>query len=724
MYYGHSLEGKPENYWQPLKEHLENTSQLSAKFADKFGAYSLGRIAGLLHDIGKYSDEFQQRLRGSPIRVDHSTAGALEAIQLYGKALGTLLAYVIAGHHAGLPDFGTPADHDSLCYRLERPPSTKWDHYKGEISPLPAVQALPIKSLSHNPGFSLQLFIRFLFSCLVDADFLDTEAFYDSQKSSTRVRAGDLSILYQRIHSYLDSLSQKAPETPVNRRRQQILEHVQNQAALNRGIFTLTVPTGGGKTLTSLSFAVKHAINHGMDRVIYIIPYTSIIEQNANVFRRIVGAENVLEHHSNYTFPDLDDETWSPAEYRLQLAAENWDAPIVVSTNVQFFESLFAAKSSRCRKLHNIANSVVILDEAQMLPTQYLKPCLLALTELVRNYNCSIVLCTATQPALSNLLPEGSSTLELAPDPPQLYQAFKRVQITNLGFQTDDELAARIRSHDQVLCIVNTRRHAGMLFELLKDEPDVYHLSALMYPAHRSQKLAIIREALASGKSCRVVSTQLIEAGVDVDFPVVYRAIAGIDSIAQAAGRCNREGRLSSGQVYLFDPEPHGKPSGWLKETAAIAEMVLRKHADPLSLEAVEEYFSQLFDFEGHRLDKHEIITKFEERRNELAFPFREVATTFQIIEQEMVSLIIPRDDECLKVLADVRWRGPSQKASRALQRYTVQVYPYQLHQLSQIKAVERVAGNYIVLRDLSLYNEERGLVMDDSVSLTDILIF
>lgn len=723
MFYAHSLDGKPEEEWQLLKDHLENTSFLAAHFAERFGAGFFGRTAGLFHDVGKYSEEFQRRLRGDSLRVDHSTAGAREVIEQYGKAYGRLLAYVIAGHHAGLPDYGTTVDLDSLCYRLQKPSDTEWKQYKVEINNLPTRQPLLIESLSNNPGFSLQLFIRFIYSCLVDADFLDTEAFFDSKKSSFRVNDTDLTSLEQKIQSHLGVLTKQASNTPVNQWRKHILEHCQSKANLDRGLFTFTVPTGGGKTLSSLAFALKHAITHKMDRVIYIIPYTSIIEQNAAVFRHILGSENVLEHHSNFSFLDFQDENWTPEQYSLNLATENWDAPIIVSTNVQFFESLFAAKNSRCRKVHNIANSVVILDEAQMLPTEFLKPCLLALSELVQNYNCSVILCTATQPAVSTLLPEGFNTVELAPDPQEIYQKFKRVNISNLGFQTDGELATKIEGHDQVLCIVNTRKHASKLFELTKGKDAVYHLSALMYPVHRSQKLKTIHEALAIGRPCRVISTQLIEAGVDVDFPVVYRAIAGLDSIAQAAGRCNREGHLSSGQVYLFDPESHGKLGGWFKETAAVAEMVMRKYSDPLSLRAVEEYFSQLFDFEGQRLDKHEILRRIEEQSRDLAFPFREIADIFHIIDENTFAVIIPREEECLKILDEARWRGATLQASRALQRYTVQVYQNEFHKLLQGKAIENVAGKYSILRDLSLYSEDRGLVVDDSVSVNDILI-
>jgi CRISPR-associated endonuclease/helicase Cas3 len=463
-----------------------------------------------------------------------------------------------------------------------------------------------------------------------------------------------------------------------------------------------------------------------MERIIYVIPYTSIIEQNASVFRDILGNDCVLEHHSNFRFTDDGDDARTFEQYRLRLSTENWDAPIVVTTNVQFFESLFAAQSSRCRKLHNIANSVVILDEAQMLPTAYLRPCLLALSELVTSYRTSIVLCTATQPAIKSYLPSHLTAIELAPDPPRLYEALKRVRVRKLGNLDDEALANRIAEHEQVLCIVNTRSHAAKLYRTVgeREVEGVYHLSARMYPEHRSRKLREIRAALSAGELCRVVSTQLIEAGVDVDFPVVYRAMAGVDSIAQAAGRCNREGKLDSGEVYVYRPEQHGQPRGWLRETAAVAEMVMRTHDDPLSLDAVELYFTRLYDVEGERLDAKGIVRNLEENAKQLGFPFRWVDREFRIIEHEMIPIIIPLDPECDELVKQARWGGPSTGLSRAFQPYTVQVYHHEYITLAKNGVLEMVAGQYLVLRDLSIYKEDIGLDFETSVGVDDVLIF
>ncbi|MFS8629468.1 MAG: CRISPR-associated helicase Cas3' [Limnochordales bacterium] len=710
-YYAHSVPGLDPSRWHLLKDHLEATGRLAAQFAAAFGAAELGRVGGLLHDVGKYSDPMQQRLRGAPVAVDHSTAGAREAVRLYGDAFGRILAYVIAGHHAGLPDFGSRADEGSLAARLAKaiPDYSAYRNEVGALLPAAFRGKLPVKANPLAPGFSLQFFIRMLFSCLVDADFLDTEAAVTPEQAAVRKAGASLPELRDRLETYVQAVFGSTERTPINRRRAEILAACRRAASQPPGLYTLTVPTGGGKTLSSLAFALHHAAAHGLRRVIYVIPFTSIIEQNAAVFRRAVGHENVLEHHSNFSFPAEDDE--SPVDYRLRLAQENWDAPIVVTTNVQFFESLFAHKPGRCRKLHNITRSVIILDEAQMIPTPYLKPCLWALHELVENYGATVVLCTATQPSIGRLLPKDVSVREIAPEPRRLYAAFRRVRVLWLGDMDDERLAQAVASHRQALCIVNTRSHAAQLYERLRGE-GAYHLSARMYPAHRSEKLARIRTALAGGEPCRVVSTQLVEAGVDVDFPVVYRAIAGVDSIAQAAGRCNREGRLAEGQVFVFRPEPKHLPKGWFQRTATVTGMVLRAHADLLSLEAVDAYFRLLYEFEN--LDEHDIIGRFEEGASQLAFPFREVGETFRIIDSALDPVVIPRDEECAALLAEARRHGPSLHLSRRLQRFVVQVYPHELAELRRLGAVEWVAEQYTVLRDLSLYDDDVGLRLPD----------
>lgn len=321
------------------------------------------------------------------------------------------------------------------------------------------------------------------------------------------------------------------------------------------------MPTGGGKTVASLAFALKHAVEHNMDRVIYVIPYTSIIEQNAQIFREILGDDNVLENHCNVDYEGTE-------EFRpMQLASENWDKPVVVTTNVQFFESLFSNKSSKCRKLHNIANSVIIFDEAQMLPIDYLTPCLSMIQELVENYGTSVVLCTATQPALDDFFVSKEQIVELCPRLGEQFRFFERVTYQNIGSISKEGITELLAKEQSVLCIVNTRKDAQELYHSLQGG-GVYHLSTSMYPKHRKRVLKCVKERLSTKKKCILISTSLVEAGVDLDFSCVYREIAGIDSMIQAAGRCNREGKrtVEESKVYIFELE--GSEGGTKPETA------------------------------------------------------------------------------------------------------------------------------------------------------------
>ncbi len=429
--YAHSLPGRPPEEWQPLEDHLKNVAERARKFAEPFKGGDWAYLAGLWHDLGKYSCEFQNRLltmndpeahiEAKPGRPDHSTAGAQHASSIFNE-MGKLISYAIAGHHAGLPD-GKTNDVSCLYSRLQKKIP---DYSSAPIALLQKKLALkPPFALSDQKRFSFQLsfLTRMVYSCLVDADFLDTEKFLEPDKSSWRQGYPSLEVLERNLQIFIDDLVNRASPTKVNEERKGIFENCLKAAELEPGLFSLTVPTGGGKTLSSLAFAFRHAIKYNLKRVIYVIPYTSIIEQNADIFRRALGENAVIEHHSNFDPPEED--RWS------SLASENWDAPVIVTTNVQFFESLFSVRSSRCRKLHNIAQSVVILDEAQMLPVPLLKPCLEAIKELSTIYCTTIVLCTATQPALgkSSEFRDGLEGIrEIIPDPVFLYQTFKKVK--------------------------------------------------------------------------------------------------------------------------------------------------------------------------------------------------------------------------------------------------------------------------------------------------------
>ncbi|RZB30662.1 MAG: CRISPR-associated endonuclease/helicase Cas3 [Desulfobacteraceae bacterium Eth-SRB1] len=715
-YYAHTLDGKTHSDWQPLKEHLKNVAEMAMSFADAYGAGEWGYIAGLWHDIGKYSDEFQKMLGAEegndahietkPGRVDHSTAGAQHAFKLL-KDKGKILAYAIAGHHAGLPD-GKSNNSSCLIKRLEKR-IYDYSSYQNQVFNNPRLNCLPFSLNQKRFGFQLSFFVRMIFSSLVDADFLDTEAFMDSKKSLWRKGYPDLSEMDHKLTLALNKLIVSASNTLINEHRIKILKNCLDAAESPQGLFSLTVPTGGGKTLSSLAFAMKHALKHGLERIIYVIPYTSIIEQNAAVFREILGEDAVLEHYSNFEPKEED--------HRSRLAAENWDAPLIVTTNVQFFESLYSCRSSRCRKIHNIAKSVIILDEAQMLPVPLLRPCMEALRELSSAYRTTIVLCTATQPALStneNFKDGLDGVLEIIPDPAKLYNLFKRIHIEILPALSDSVLSDRLKTHNQVLCIVNTRKHARLVFESIRCREGCYHLSALMCSAHRTKKFKEIRSALSKGFPCRVVSTQLIEAGVDIDFPVVYRCTSGIDSIAQAAGRCNREGKLpEGGMVYVFLSET-GLPPGHFRHTAETAEAVIRHHDDPLSLEAVEEYFRTLYWMRGEQLDEYQILDDIAEDAIKGNFPFRVVDKKFRIIKDGAESIIIPWNGEAEKIISGLRYSEYPASFARKAQRFTVQVYPKVLSSLVCSGSVERLHDQYCVLINTDIYRDDLGLCPED----------
>ncbi|MGB9521619.1 MAG: CRISPR-associated helicase Cas3', partial [Anaerolineales bacterium] len=566
---------------------------------------------------GKYSYEFQQRLDGGKRRVDHSTAGAKELLDLFkGKPqepLAKLLAYPIAGHHAGLADYGNESDLEgnTLCVRIKADiPDYKSYRNEVDLSTIQFPQRLNIRPLKlrilpDKPdrdflGFSLSFLVKMIYSTLVDADFQETESFMQGKRP--RGSYEDISTLRNKLNLYLRKFD--GPTSEINRKRNETLKACIDKAISEKpGFFSLTVPTGGGKTLASMAFALNHAAMHGLKRIIYVIPFTTIIEQNAKVFKEILGEENVLEHHCNFDWEakrrevseNPDDRTIN-VYMKLKLAAENWDIPIVVTTNVQFFESLFANKSSRCRKLHNIAKSVMIFDEAQMLPREYMRPAMAAVWELVTNYGASVVFCTATQPGLERFLPAETKVTELAPNPQGLFDFYKRVEVKNLGMLTDEELLARLNTHDQALCIVNTRRHASGLFGGLQGDGN-FHLSTLLCPAHRKQKLIEIKARLESRQPCRVVSTTVMEAGIDLDFPVGYRALTGLDSINQAAGRVNREMKRSVSEMFVFEPKSEfiKRTPSFLKQTTEVARMVLRDHAEaPISIPAIQAFFGQL----------------------------------------------------------------------------------------------------------------------------------
>lgn len=734
MYFAHSTQRVDKTDWQALADHLQKTGRLASEFARIFNGNELAYVSGLLHDLGKYCAEFQNRLSGEAIRVDHATRGAMVAVERFGP-IGMLLAYGIAGHHAGLANGSEGGERTALCDRLKGlglPPLS--DDWRRDIA-LPE-QVTPPKLVPQKDRgmFQFAFFARMLFSCLVDADYLDTEAFYDrvalpgqaNDRSATRaLEAPSLQALRDRLDSHLSGF---AADSHVNRVRADILAHTRQAARHAPGLFSLTVPTGGGKTLASLAFALDHAIKHGLRRVIFVIPFTSIVEQNAAVFRSALGdlgEAAVLEHHSAFVaapLPRSDPERYQARE-KLQLAMENWDAPIIVTTAVQFFESLFAARPSQSRKLHNIAGSVVILDEAQTLPLKLLRPAVAAIDELARNYRSSIVLCTATQPALN--APDFRGGLEkvreLAPNPPELFRKLDRVRVRHVGTLDDDELAAQLRDLDQVLCIVNNRRHARALYQALADQPGARHLTTLMCAKHRSQVLAEVRVRLKAGEPCRLISTSLIEAGVDISLPTVYRAEAGLDSVAQAAGRCNRNGERAAelSEVRVFaTANSDWAPPPELRQFAQAAQQIMRQpqfRDDPLSPAAIDAYFRLLYWQKGDKeLDAANLLGLCAESRID-SLPLETLATKFRMIDTVQMPVIVPFDDDAREYLKSLRHVDKSGGLARKLQPYLVQLPRNGFDALRKAGAIQPVAPEkwgeqFVELVNMDIYSREFGI--------------
>lgn len=689
---------------QSIEAHLKGTGELAETFAAEFGAAANGKLCGLAHDIGKYSDEFQLRLRGGK-KVDHATAGAIECF----KIKAAFEAVCVIGHHSGLPNVGhkdadTTESQTFFGRKLRAEQGGIPDYRKnwnGHIA-LPQDYFRP-----SGRGFATAFYIRMLYSCLVDADYIDTETFMNGDAG--RGNYEPLSALCDKLTAYISKWNN--PTREIDILRQKILNSCIEKASAPRGIFSLTVPTGGGKTVASMAFALNHAAANSMKRIIYAIPYTSIIEQNAKVFRDILGQENVVEHHSQVSY-ELS-ENADELEYRSALATENWDAPVIVTTAVQFFESLYANRSSKCRKLHNIANSVIIFDEAQMIPSNNLRPCVAAIAELVRAYNATAVLCTATQPAIDEMLLEYSkkeSVVELCPDVDGMFEKFRRTSFEKEGRLTTDELVSRLESQQQVLCIVNTRKFAQEVYEALPSEGR-FHLSTLMCPVHRKQKLDEIRERLKSGKTCRVVSTSLIEAGVDVDFPRVFREMAGLDSILQAAGRCNREGKRSAESSIVTVFESENKVNKLIAVNRDAAEETVRDWTQPNTTSTIERYFKAYRDFLRND-DKSGVITASEKGISGCGLPFEWIAKEFKLIDQNTFAVYIPIG-EGKELVSRLREGERSRGLYRRAGMYSVSVYQNQFDSLINAGAAEPFGDDAAILTDLSLYSDEKGLATD-----------
>ncbi len=726
--------------WLPphfLMDHLQGVAEKARLFSSAFSSGNWGYAAGLAHDVGKEPEKWQAylclksgydkeaHLEGLVGKLEHSCHGAKLAEEVFGKSVGRVIGYCVAGHHAGLPDWfpDEKSSQSSLKFRLQK---TTTDELSKNLKEL-------IKQV--NPGsppwpfdlineLDLSLWIRLLFSSLVDADFLDTEAFMDERKTQQRGGYLEMGSLLHRFNEFIVGKTAACTKTPLNVIRHEILNECRAAAKFDQGYFSLTVPTGGGKTLSSLAFALEHAVTHNLRRIIYVIPYTSIIEQNADVFRDAIGDDQVIEHHCN-----LDENNFS---YKARLAAENWDAPVIVTTSVQFFESLFASKPSRCRKLHNIVGSVVVLDEAQLMPAQYLMPILQTMELLRQRYQVTFVISTATQPAFEQRsgfekgLPK-DSIREIINDVPALYKSLKRVAVELpkdwLNAVAWEDLTKDLCKEERVLCVVSDRKSCRSLHKLMPE--GTFHLSALMCGQHRSDIIAEIKNQLCSDEPVRVISTQLVEAGVDIDFPVVYRALAGLDSIAQAAGRCNREGKLGGkGRVVVFIP-PKKSPPGILRKAADSTAIMLKEGLpDPLDHSVFERFFSELY-WKVNSLDEQGIVDLLKPNHDELGIQFRSAAEKFCIIDDKAQKTVLVRYREGVRLIDKLKVNGPERWLLRKLQRYSVRIYNRDFFMLQKLGCIEEVSpdtGIYAVTTELQ-YDKIRGLLVDEVPDDPDLFI-
>ncbi len=706
---------------QTCGEHTRGVSMLAGQFAAEFGYEAFGRVLGTFHDKGKEKFDFQTYIRlscGLPALSthysdkSHAYVGAILAHSLYQGENG-LLTFPIAGHHSGLDNYSD----------LERKLSAKVP----DGIDCPASEILERLRLHRA---DLHHLVRMLFSCLVDADFLDTEAFMNPDTGSMRKNTASLASLADKLEHYLQKLNTTTADTPVNRIRKEVQQACRKASVRERGFYSLTVPTGGGKTLSSLLWAILHAMHNGMRRIIIAIPYTSIIVQTATILKEIFGDENVLEHHCNTV-----DEAGGNSATRLKkkLAAENWDCPIIVTTNVQLFESVFASKVSKCRKLHNIANSVIILDEIQTLPVQHLQPIVDSLNAYRRLFGTSVLFTTASMPALTgNHRGNGGKEFrgfgdikEIVPPGSRLYDRLRRVDIEfDYSPSSYDDISSRLTDYSRVLCIVNTRRDAGELYSRLPDEGRKYHLSRMMCPAHIRRTIDEIKEALRNPSSevIRVVATQLIEAGVDIDFPVVYRQEAGLDSILQAAGRCNREGRLERGHTTVFSlAGEHALPCGTISQAAAACRNT--GFDDPFAPEAMTDYFRHYYS-RSHTFDagpggETAFIEDALGRPAELRF--RDAAEGFRLISDKGKTLYV-NWGEGASLISGLKANGPSRNLMRRLGLYSVNVTQRDFDTLRQYGAVEEVIDGIYWVPSPAQYSDRTGLTLDNTW-LEEILI-
>ena len=719
MKYAHISEERT----QSIKDHVEGVAELASQYANDMMCDYAYKI-GLAHDIGKYADDFQKRLEGSKVHFEHSSCGAIELGKLAKGNINLenmtyMLQYCVAGHHTGLPDGGSSVDSaesdNTLNAKLNRAKyyngTSDYSSYKDEISlGLPdysnLMQELGRSADKNEFIEKYAFFTRYLFSCLTDADFIDTERF--CSPDTDRQLHADFTVAEEKTDAKLANLSSSRCETLLQKSRKSLQDQAVKNIISDSHIHILDMPTGSGKTLCSIKIALNLLNEKKKKRIIYVIPYTSIIEQTAKVFGDMFGEDiDIVQHHSNYCYDKDDNEEFDSTEKKLKRSTENWDAPLIITTSVQFFQSLYHYKGSRLRKLHNLADSVIIFDEVHMLPIECLQPCLRAIGFITKYLNSEALFLSATMPDFSEMLRRygsGEKYNELIRDKSD-FKYFRKCSYSYIGKTDPESIAEKTLGNTSSLIIVNSKKAARNTYDLLSGKK--YHLSTYMTPKDRSETIKKIREDLEHNENITVVSTSLVEAGVDLSFDTVYREIAGLDSILQSGGRCNREGKQESGNVIIFETDD--KLKGDIKIRASIVKDMLEKGKDIASEECIREYYNRLFSY----LDEQIAGNTIAEMTNAFdSIPFRTYAENFKLIKDETISVIINNCDEVSKLLEQLKYGSKS--AVRKLQPYSVALKIHgEFDKALKLGLIDDKVYGVFVLQNNVYYNKETGLDVD-----------
>lgn len=714
-YIGHTSD---DGRKQLLLDHLNGTSKLCRENANEFWA-DIAEFVGQIHDIGKYTSGFQKRINGAEnIRVEHAICGAKEVAKAPPKSYVPMIEYCVAGHHSGLPDGGTKVDgeEDSTLHGRMKRKTGDYSAYENEVKleyPKDNLRELFDVSNQREIIERYSFFTRYLFSCLTDADFIDTERFVTP--NTDRGIDGDFQKAYEKVCEKLNSFK---IETKLQESRSIIQEQVYKSVESNANVYTLNMPTGSGKTLCSIRAALKTAIENKKKRIIYVIPYVSIIEQTAKVFEDIFGdVLPVLQHHSNYDFDDdkNEDENEITSE-KLKRSCENWDAKLIVTTNIQFFESLYHYKGRRLRKLHNLADSVIIFDEIHMLPIDYIQPCLRAIGYVTKYLNSTAILMSATMPNYDKFMERYMSgvKIENAVKDTSLFNVFDKCRYEYIGKCELASLAEKAQEYDNALIIVNKRKTARELYDICSGNK--YHLSTYMTPLHRSEIIAKIKEDIKNGINTTVISTSLIEAGVDLDFKAVFREIAGIDNILQSGGICNREGKMDMGDVFVFETDGGNyqtKKKSDIIIRANITRNLFEEFENISTDKCIKEYYGRLLNYKEKKIEENTITAIMGNDLRIDGIPFRTYAESFNFIDNQVIGIVIPCDENrgLIKELKDGKL-----SVKRNLQRYSASVNKDEFKELFQIGIIETLDCGVCILANTDYYKSDVGLTLENDV--------